>query len=74
MSRNGPHGGRQAVALAPYVGKWVALSTPTEVLTSADDPLEVIAWLRAHGQTASYGMFRVPERLVEAEALRRSDR
>src|SRR2546421_6421616 len=27
-----PHGGRQAAALAPYAGRWVALSAPTEVL------------------------------------------
>src|SRR5919197_5264937 len=30
------HGGPQAQALAPYVGKWVALAGPTDVLVAAD--------------------------------------
>jgi hypothetical protein len=59
--RLGPHGGQQAAALAPFVGKWVALASPTEVLVAADDPLEVLAWLARHERRASYGMFRVPE-------------
>lgn len=59
--RLGPHGGRQAAALAPFVGKWVALASPTEVLVAADDPRDVLAWLARHERRASYGMFRVPE-------------
>ena len=58
--RSGPYGGRQAAALAPHMGKWVALSSPTEVLVAADTPQEVLSWLSHHGQRASYGMFRVP--------------
>ena len=58
--RAGPHGGRQAAALAPHVGKWVALSSPTEVLVAADSPQEVLSWLSLHGVRATYGMFRVP--------------
>ena len=64
---SGPHQGCPAAVLAPYRGKWVALSSSTEVLTSADDPDEVLAWLREHKRTASYGMFRVPMHLSEAE-------
>src|SRR5262245_3236658 len=56
----GPHGGRQAAALEPFIGKWVALSSPTGVLVAADTPQEVLAWLATHGRKASYGMFRVP--------------
>jgi hypothetical protein len=63
----GPHGGRQAAALAPFVGKWVALATPTEVLVAADTPQEVLAWLARHERRAAYGMFRVPSSIREAE-------
>jgi hypothetical protein len=64
----GPHGGRQAEALRPYVGKWVALGEPWEVLVAADAPEDVLAWLTRHDRTAT-GMFRVPERQDEAEGL-----
>lgn len=60
---------RQAAALAPFVGKWVALAGPTEVLVAADTPQEVLAWLARHGRRASYGMFRVPQYHWEAEGL-----
>jgi hypothetical protein len=65
----GPHGGRQALALRPYLGKWVALSSPTEVLVAADSPQEVLAWLARHERRADYGMFRVPASVEEAEGL-----
>jgi len=61
--------GRQAAALEPFVGKWVALASPTDVLVAADTPEEVLAWLREHGLRASYGMFRVPASAHEAEGL-----
>ena len=64
---NGPYGGRQAAALAPFVGKWVALAGPTEVLVAADTPQEVLAWLARHEKRASYGMLRVPMSTREAE-------
>jgi hypothetical protein len=64
---DGPHGGRQAEALAPFVGKWVALGSPTDVLVAADEPQEVLAWLARHERRAPYGMFRVPANLAEAE-------
>ena len=65
----GPFGGRQAAALAPYPGKWVALSGPTDVMVAADSPQEVLSWLARHGLTATYGMFRVPTDPGEAEGL-----
>jgi len=63
----GPQRGAQAAALAPYVGKWVALAGPTDVLVAADSPREVIDWLARHERRASYGMFRVPTSAREAE-------
>lgn len=63
----GPRGGRQAEALRPFAGQWVALARPTEVLVAADSPQEVLAWLARHERRAPYGMFRVPTSLHEAE-------
>ena len=60
------HGG-QAEALRPYIGKWVALAGPTEVLVAAETPQEVLGWLAQHDRRASYGMFRVPASVAEAE-------
>ena len=59
--------GGQSDALRPFVGKWVALATPTEVLVAADTPQEVLGWLSQHERRASYGMFRVPSSGEEAE-------
>jgi hypothetical protein len=59
--------GKQAEALTPHVGKWVALAGPTDVLVAADSPQEVLAWLARHERRASYGMFRVPASPGEAE-------
>jgi hypothetical protein len=63
----GPHRGRQAAALAPYSGQWVALAGPTEVLVAAPTPEAVLAWLAKHERRAPYGMFRVPAAASEAE-------
>jgi hypothetical protein len=65
----GPHGGRQALVLRPYLGKWIALASPTEVLVAAATPQEVLAWLARHDRRADYGMFRVPASVEEAEGL-----
>lgn len=62
----GPHGGRQAAALEPFIGQWVALAAPTEVLVAADTPQQVLEWLSKHERRA-YGMFRVPTTTAEAE-------
>jgi predicted amidophosphoribosyltransferase len=64
-----PRGGRQAAALAPYVGKWVALGGPCEVLVAADTPQEVLRWLEQHDRVASGGMFRVPASPEETELI-----
>ena len=67
--RDWPHGGRQAAALAPYMGKWVALGGPLEVLVAAETPQEVVAWLAGHNRRSS-GMLRVPrsdENVLEFE-------
>lgn len=51
---------RHGSALAPYVGKWVALDSPTDVITWADTPQGVLRWLSKHNRVARYGMLRVP--------------
>jgi hypothetical protein len=66
---DGPHRGQQALALAPFVGKWVALASPCDVLVAADSPQDVLAWLARHERRAPYGMFRVPATVQEAEGL-----
>ena len=68
-ARRIPRAGEQAEALRPYVGKWVALAGPTEVLVAADRPEDVLAWLARHERRAPYGMFRVPASVAEAEGL-----
>lgn len=50
---------RQAEALRPFMGKWVALGEPDEVLVSADSVQEILAWLEKHDRYASL-TFRVP--------------
>jgi hypothetical protein len=64
-----PYGGRQAEALRPHIGKWVALAGPTEVLVAADSPQEVLGWLAQHERRAPYGMFRVPASETEAAGV-----
>jgi hypothetical protein len=67
--RRGPYGGRQAAALEPYMGKWVAMSGPLEVLVAADTPQEVLAWLARHHRRAAFGMFRVPREDESTEII-----
>ena len=59
--------GRQGEALRPYIGKWVALAGPTDVLVAADTPQEILGWLARHERRAPYGMFLVPVSTAEAE-------
>jgi hypothetical protein len=56
--RPGPHRGREADALRPFSGRWVA-QRDLEVLVAADTPQAVLAWLERHDQQAD-AMFRVP--------------
>lgn len=62
----GPHGGRQADALAPHRGLWVALGAPDEVLVAAPTVAEVVSWLARHERRAT-GVLRVPS--TDGEAL-----
>lgn len=57
-ARPGPHHGREADALRPFSGRWVA-QRDLEVLVAADTPQAVLAWLERHDQQAD-AMFRVP--------------
>lgn len=62
--RPGPHRGREADALRPFAGRWVA-QRGLEVLVAADSPQAVLAWLERYDRRAD-AMFRVP--LDESEA------
>lgn len=56
----GPFAGRQAEALRPYAGRWVALGEwPDEVIADGASAREVVAWLSRHRRRAQ-GIFRVP--------------
>jgi hypothetical protein len=56
----GPFGGRQAEALRPHGGQWVALGEqPDEVIAVGPTAQDVVSWLARHGQRA-HGIFRVP--------------
>ncbi len=62
--RPGPHHGREADALRPFAGRWVA-QRGLEVLVAAETPQAVLAWLERHNQQAD-AMFRVPADEAEA--------
>jgi hypothetical protein len=63
-NRPGPHQGREADLLRPFMGQWVA-QRGLDVLVAADTPQEVLAWLERHNQRADV-MFRVPRDETEA--------
>lgn len=63
----GPHQGREADALRPFAGQWVA-QRGLEVLVASDTPEAVLAWLERHNQHAD-AMFRVPADETEATGL-----
>ncbi len=60
-----PHAGREAQALAPFRGEWVA-QRGLEVLVAADDPIRVVAWLQQHDVRGAT-VFRVPLGPVDTE-------
>lgn len=62
-----PHQGRQAEALRPHMGKWVA-TRGLEVLVAADTPQDVIRWLQRHEQRAD-SVFGVPRDPSETDLL-----
>jgi type I restriction enzyme R subunit len=55
-----PPRGHQAEALRPYVGMWVALGDPDEILAASEDPRSLVAELKSRGLTARSGILRVP--------------
>lgn len=61
-----PQGGREAAALRPHQGRWIA-QRGLEVLVAADTPQEVVAWLNRHGQRDAE-VFRVPSRESDADS------
>jgi hypothetical protein len=63
----GPHGGREADALRPHMGKWVA-QRGLDVLVSKDSPHEVLVWLEQHDEHADE-IFRVPATPDESEGV-----
>lgn len=65
--RPGPHDGKEADALRPFLGKWVA-QRGLEVLVAADTPDAVVAWLERHRQQAD-AMFRVPVDEADASGM-----
>jgi hypothetical protein len=65
--RPGPHGGREADALRPFAGRWVA-QRGLEVLVAAATPEAILAWLERHDQQAD-AMFRVPADEAEATGV-----
>jgi len=64
-SLDGPHGGAEAEALRPFIGKWVA-QKGLELMVAADTPQEILRWLEQHNQKAD-AMFCVP--CDESEAI-----
>lgn len=60
-----PHGGRQAEALRPHAGKWVA-AQGLEVLVSSNSFDDVVAWLERFDRVADI-VFRVPATADEAD-------
>jgi hypothetical protein len=60
-----PHGGREAQALQPYQGQWVA-QRGLDVLVAADSPERVIAWLNQHDERDAT-VFRVPASAAETD-------
>jgi hypothetical protein len=60
---------REAAALEPYVGRWVALGQPDEVLAVGDSPDELISLLRAKDVDAPGGIFQVRADLEASEGV-----
>ena len=66
-NRPGPHHGREADALRPFVGQWIA-QRGLEVLVAAKTPQAVMEWLERNNQHAD-AMFRVPADETEATGV-----
>lgn len=60
-----PYEGREADALMPFRGRWVA-QRGLDVLVAADDPADVMAWLSRHDEHDAT-IFRVPQHASDTE-------
>ena len=60
-----PHQGREAEALRPYQGRWVA-QRGLEILVAADGARDVVGWLNEHAAKGAT-VFRVPVTAAETE-------
>jgi hypothetical protein len=58
---------RAAAALAPFVGQWVALDSPTDVIAADDSLRDLAAWLSRYNRKPRYGVFRVPRNADEVQ-------
>lgn len=65
--RPGPHRGREADLLRPFVGQWVA-QRGLEVMVAADTAQAVLQWLERNSQQAD-AMFRVPRDETEVTGV-----
>lgn len=63
--RDWPHSGREAEALRPHKGRWVA-TRGLEILVSADTPQQVMAWLAQHDVKGAV-VFGVAENMRDTE-------
>jgi hypothetical protein len=66
--RDWPHQGREAEALRPYQGRWVA-QRGLDVLVAADTPQAVLDWVSTHGVQGAT-VFRVPVNQQDVDAVR----
>ncbi|MDQ3150514.1 MAG: hypothetical protein M3R63_01915 [Actinomycetota bacterium] len=61
-----PHGGAEAAALEPHLGRWIA-QAGHEVLYDADSPYDVVRWLRQNGLRAR--VWKIPATPDEAGSM-----
>ncbi len=55
--------------LAAFVGKWVALDSPTDVVAAAETPQELLRQLDDLDREAKWGIVRVAASAEEAEIV-----
>ena len=55
--------------LDAFVGKWVALDSPTDVLAAADTPQGLLRILDSLNREAKWGIVRIPTSPDEAEVV-----
>lgn len=55
--------------LHAFVGKWVALDSPTDVVAAADTPQDLLRQLDDLNREAMWGIVRIPVSAEEAEIV-----